>query len=72
MHEAGLSAYVGKVNMNRNSPEYLIETTEDSISDTKEILEEYSNKYQLVKPIITPRFIPSCSFELLKSLRGFG
>lgn len=66
--EAGLSAYVGKVNMNRNSPEYLIETTEDSISDTIEILEEYLNKYQLVKPIITPRFIPSCSLELLKSL----
>lgn len=66
--QSGLSAYVGKVNMDRNSPEYLIETIEDSIRDTIEILEEYSNKYQLVKPIITPRFIPSCSLELLKSL----
>lgn len=66
--EAGLSAYVGKVNMDRNSPEYLIETTEDSIRDTREILEEYSNKYELVKPIITPRFVPTCNFGLLKSL----
>lgn len=66
--EAGLSAYVGKVNMNRNSPEFLVETLDDSINDTKEILEEYSNKYPLVKPIITPRFVPSCSFDLLKNL----
>lgn len=66
--ESGLSAYVGKVNMNRNSPQYLIETTENSIGDTREILEEYSDKYQRVKPIITPRFVPTCSFELLKAL----
>ncbi len=67
-NEAGLGAYVGKVNMNRNSPEYLIETTEDSIRDTIEILEEYASKYDIVKPIITPRFIPTCSLELLNSL----
>ena len=66
--EAGLSAFVGKVNMNRNSPEFLIETTEASIKDTREILEEYSEKYELVKPIITPRFVPTCNMELLKAL----
>lgn len=66
--QSGLSAYVGKVNMNRNSPGFLLETLDNSVNDTKEILEEYSNKYPLVKPIITPRFVPSCSFELLKSL----
>lgn len=66
--ESGLSAYVGKVNMDRNSPEYLIETTEESTRDTIEILEEYSNKYELVKPIITPRFVPSCTLQLLNSL----
>jgi guanine deaminase len=66
--ESGLSAYVGKVNMDRNSPEYLVETTEDSIHDTEEIVKEYSKKYELVKPIITPRFVPSCSMELLKGL----
>jgi guanine deaminase len=67
-HEAGLSAYVGKVNMDRNTPKFLQETTEDSIRDTIEIIEEYSNKYELVKPMITPRFVPTCSFELLKNL----
>ncbi|MBU3180848.1 guanine deaminase [Clostridium psychrophilum] len=66
--KSGLSAYVGKVNMDRNSPDDLTEKTEDSIRDTEEILKEYSNKYELVKPIVTPRFVPSCSTDLLKNL----
>lgn len=65
---SGLSAYVGKVNMDRNSPDFLIETTENSLKDTEEILMEYSNKYDLVKPIITPRFVPTCTEELMYGL----
>lgn len=67
-HEAGLGAYVGKVNMDRNSPEFLIEETDQSILDTIEVIEEYGNKYERVKPIISPRFIPTCSLELLQGL----
>ncbi|MFL0245801.1 guanine deaminase [Candidatus Clostridium stratigraminis] len=67
-HESGLGAFVGKVNMDRNSPDYLVETTEASLFDTEEILKEYSSKYSLVKPIITPRFVPTCSTKLLKGL----
>lgn len=66
--EAGLGAYVGKVNMDRNSPEFLCEETEQSINDTLEIVKEYGNKYELVKPIITPRFVPSCTPELMEAL----
>lgn len=66
--EAGLGAYVGKVNMDRNSPEYLVETKEESLNDTEEILKEYGNKYELVKPIITPRFVVSCCMDLMRSL----
>ena len=54
--------------MNRNSPEFLTETLEDSINDTKYLLEEYCNKYSLVKPIITRKLVPTCSFDLLKKL----
>jgi guanine deaminase len=67
-NEAGLGAYVGKVNMDRSSPDYLIETTEKSLQDTESLIVEYHDKYDLVKPIITPRFIPSCTIELLKGL----
>lgn len=66
--EAGLGAYVGKVNMDRNSADNLTETREDSLKDTEEILKEYGNKYDLVKPIITPRFVPTCCSGLMKGL----
>lgn len=66
--QSGLGALVGKVNMNINCTDDLLEDTEKSISDTEYILENYYNADELVNPIITPRFIPSCNSELLKSL----
>ena len=66
--ESGLGAYIGKVNMDRNSTEDLIETTEDSLKDTREIIEKYRDE-KLVKPIITPRFVPSCTNELMEGLQ---
>ncbi|OXX83301.1 guanine deaminase [Paraclostridium benzoelyticum] len=67
-NQSGLGAFVGKVNMNINCTDDLLEVTEKSISDTEYILENYYNTDALVNPIITPRFIPSCNSELLKSL----
>lgn len=66
--QSGLGALVGKVNMNINCTDDLLEDTEKSISDTEYILENYYTADELVNPIITPRFIPSCNSELLKSL----
>lgn len=66
--ESGLGAYVGKVNMDKNTNEELTETAEQSLKDTKEIILKYKDKSDLVKPIITPRFIPTCSEELLAGL----
>lgn len=59
-----ITAYVGKVNMDRNSPDYLLETKEDSLNKTKALLEHTDH----VKGIVTPRFVPSCSFELMSEL----
>lgn len=66
--DSGLGAYVGKVNMDRNTADYLTEDTEDSIRITEELIVEYKDKSDLVKPIITPRFAPTCSDELLGGL----
>ena len=66
--KAGLGALVGKVNMDRNSPDFYIETTEQSLTETRKWLENTANKYERVKPIITPRFVPSCSNELMAGL----
>lgn len=68
LERMGLKAYVGKVNMDRNSPEYLCEeSAEKSAKDTEEWLLE-SNSFKNVKPILTPRFTPSCTDELLERL----
>lgn len=66
--KSGLGAYVGKVNMDRNTIPELMEDTQRSIVETEEIILEYRNKSELVKPIITPRFVPTCSSELMKGL----
>ena len=55
MEEKGLYAYVGKVNMDTDSPEYLCETAEDSVRETEVFLEQYSAN-RTAKPVLTPRF----------------
>lgn len=67
LEKAGISGYVGKVNMDRNSPDFLRETTEDSIKATEEWLERCSD-FKHIKPVITPRFTPSCTNALMKRL----
>lgn len=68
LEESGLITMVGKVNMDRNSPDYLIEKTEASVTNTKNWLNEAIKKYKRTMPIITPRFIPSCTDELMLKL----
>ncbi len=69
MENTGLVTYIGKVNMDRNSPDILIESSaQKSASDTEKWLIDTVNKYQNTKPIITPRFIPSCTNELMECL----
>ena len=69
LENSGLISYVGKVNMNRNSPDYYREpTTEASVAETRIWLEETAGKWKRTKPIITPRFIPSCTDDLMIEL----
>lgn len=60
--ERGISAYVGKVNMDRNAPDTLLENSVDSFDITKRLIDNHPNA------IITPRFVPSCSKELMNNL----
>ena len=67
LKEQGIGAYVGKVNMDRNAPGFILEDTADSVEGTRYLLEKYGDD-PLVKPIITPRFAPTSTDALLKSL----
>ena len=67
LERAGVTGFVGKVNMDRNGlPGILQETTEQSISETLRWLD--SCRFDHIKPIITPRFTPSCTDELMAAL----
>ena len=67
LERAGVTGYVGKVNMDRNAlPGILQETTEESVSETLRWLD--GCHFEHVRPIITPRFTPSCSDELMAAL----
>ena len=69
LEESGLRTMVGKVNMDRHSITGLCE--EDaalSLASTRAWLEEALVRYQHTTPILTPRFIPSCSDILMAGL----
>lgn len=66
LEKAGICGYVGKVNMDRNSSDELKETTDESISETLDWIKKSNFKH--IKPIITPRFTPSCTNELMMKL----
>ena len=70
MENTGLVSYVGKVNMDREAPDSLREVSaEVSASETEVWIENASKKFKNTKPIITPRFVPSCTDELMTKLR---
>ena len=64
--ESGLSAYIGKVNMDRNTNETYFEDIDKGIEITEKLIKKYKNKSELVKIIISPRFAITCSEESLK------
>lgn len=68
LEESGLSTYVGKVNQDRNGPDALNEDTARSIEETRAWLAQTVGKYQNTRPIVTPRFVPSCTDRQLEAV----
>ena len=69
LEQSGVVSFVGKVNMDRNSPDNLREASaEASLADTERFIKETQHKYKNTAPIITPRFTPSCSDKLMRGL----
>lgn len=75
--EKGQRAYIGKVCADQNSPDFYIETTAESVRNTENFINyvhqmqkgrDISEKDALIHPVITPRFIPTCSINLLYQL----
>lgn len=70
LEASGIVSYTGLVNMDRNSaPTLQSKSAQDSISTTKEWIELTKDKFKNTKPMLTPRFIPTCSDELMRGLK---
>ena len=72
----GPRAFVGKVCVDRHCPDSYIETTEDSVKSTEDFIKYTQNRAvesgiqapYLVQAVVTPRFLPTSSPELLTGL----
>lgn len=67
LENAGITGFVGKVNMDTNPNCRLVETTEESKRETLRWLDSCGD-FKNIRPMLTPRFTPSCSMELLEWL----
>ena len=69
LNDTGIKALVGKVNMDRNgAPSLQEESAKASADATLKWIEETLSLYPNIQPILTPRFTPSCSDDLMKEL----
>jgi guanine deaminase len=63
----GVRAFIGKVMMDRNSPDFLLEQTGDSIAASQRLFEEWDGAENgRLRYVFTPRFAGSCSMDLMK------
>ena len=58
----------GKVMMDQNAPEYLLDTPESSYQDSKELIDKWHKKERLLYAV-TPRFAPTSSAAQLQKAR---
>jgi guanine deaminase len=78
LERGGPRSLVGKVNMDRYCPEGYVETAAQSLADTEafivgtkaanDALGLPAGSPPLVAPVVTPRFLPTCTPELLRGL----
>lgn len=65
----GQRAFIGKVCMDQHSPSDYVRTTEENLQETEEFIELIKQRNNsLITPVITPRFVPTCSNNLLQKL----
>lgn len=68
MEEERVGGVAGKINMDTLCPDFLKEDSAQSVADTEAWLVRNLGKRKLVRPAVTPRFIPTCSSEVLEGI----
>lgn len=62
----GMRMAAGKVLMNRNAPDYLLDTTQSGYDDSKALIQKWHGRGRLMYAI-TPRFAPTSTADQLQS-----
>ena len=71
LERTGLRTFVGLVCMDRNAPATLRQPDAESAArDVRAWLESCRGRFRRTLPVITPRFVPSCSDALMERLSG--
>ena len=65
---SGIRAFLGNVLMDQNAPDYLIKDASVLLRDSEELIEKWNGRDGRLHYVLTPRFAPSCSFDLLKGI----
>lgn len=76
MQAAGIRAFVGKLSMDISSrPSYVEASVESSLASLnsfvkkcRALVSQLPPHMRLVEPVVTPRFVPTCSEDLLAGL----
>ncbi len=66
LEQSGLICHVGKLSMDRNCLPALCEA--EPLKDVEEFIIKALADFERTKPILTPRFVPTCSDQLLQGL----
>jgi len=68
--EVGIRGALGKVLMDRDSPEGLLEDTGEGLAESERLLEQYHRSFDdRIRYAVTPRFTPTCTEECLRGSR---
>ena len=70
LEQTGIISLVGKVNMDRNCPAILRQADANAAYNaTRTWITDTKDRFKNTSPILTPRFIPTCSDELMRKLK---
>lgn len=66
----GIRGALGKVLMDRESPDGLLEGTDEGLAESRRLLERYHRSFDdRIRYAVTPRFTPTCTEECLRGSR---
>jgi guanine deaminase len=76
MQQVGIRALVGKISMDlssrqtykESSAQEALDAAKSFLHDCRALVQHLPTYRQLVEPVLTPRFVPTCSEELLHGL----